>query len=152
MRIRAARGDDFDDVTRLLEELGRPHVSAGVRDECFGVFESQVIDPDCHHIVCEDDEGRIVGFCAIHFRSRLNHATQEVWIPDLIVTESARMRGVGRALMEEAERRARERGCHALVLESGYRRAEAHHLYRQLQMRDFGKQFAKALAPARRSA
>ena len=143
MRIRAARGDDYEQVTELLEELGRPHVSAGLRPDCFAIFESQVIAPDSHHIVCEDDEGRVVGFCSIHFRSRLNHPTQEAWVPDLIVTEASRMRGIGRALLEEAERRARERGCHALVLESSYQRAEAHHLYRRFQMRDTGKQFAK---------
>jgi len=143
MRIRAARGDDYEQVTQLLEELGRPHVSAGLRPDCFAIFESQVIAPDAHHIVCEDDEGHVVGFCSIHFRGRLNHPTQEAWIPDLIVTESSRMRGIGRALLEEAERRARERGCHTLVLESGYQRAEAHHLYRRFQMRDAGKQFAK---------
>ena len=145
MLIRAARGDDFEDVTRLLEELGRPRVPPSVRDECFAVFESQVIDPDSHHIVCEDDSGHVVGFCSIHFRTRLNHTTFEAWVPDLIVTESARMRGIGRALLEEVERRARERDCHALVLESAYRRAEAHHLYREFQMRDLGKQFAKVL-------
>lgn len=150
MRIRAARGDDFDEVTRLLEELGRPHVSAGVRADCLAVFESQVVDPNSHHIVCENDEGHVVGFCSIHFRARLNHPTQEAWVPDLIVGEESRMRGIGRALLEEAERRARERGCHALTLESAYRRAEAHHLYRQFQMRDNGKQFAKPLVPGER--
>jgi (aminoalkyl)phosphonate N-acetyltransferase len=146
MRIRAARGDDFEAVTRLLEELGRPRVTEATRADCRAIFEAQVIDPDCHHIVCEDDAGDVVGFCALQFRPRLNHPSFEAWVPDLIVDEHVRMRGVGRALLEETERRARERGCHALVLESGYRRAEAHHLYRQLQMRDFGKQFAKDLA------
>ena len=48
-------------------------------------------------------------------------------------------------LLEEAQRRARERGCHAIAAESGYRRAEAHHLYRTFRMRDEGKFFRKQL-------
>ncbi|GAC1321774.1 MAG: hypothetical protein NVSMB25_15930 [Thermoleophilaceae bacterium] len=148
MRIRAARGDDFDSVTGLLELLGRPPVRSRRRDDTFAVFEKQVVDPNSHHMVCEDDTGTVTGFCALHFRARLNRLTEEAWIPDLIVAEAARRHGIGEALLAEAERRARDRGCHALVLESGYRRAEAHHLYRQIGMRDEGKFFRKDFDPS----
>lgn len=148
MRVRAARRDDFEAVTRLLELLGRPLVPDAAEDDCRAVYEEQITDPRTHHIVAEDSSG-IVAFASLHFRSRLNHPTEEGWIPDLIVGEDARRKGVGRALLEEAERRARERGCHRLQLESGYRRAEAHHMYRQFQMRDDGKYFVKALGPGR---
>jgi len=87
-----------------------------------------------------------VGFCAVHFRERVNHPTDEAWVPDLIVAERARRRGIGAALLDEVERRARARECHAIALESGYQRAEAHHLYRTFHMRDTGKQFYKPLA------
>jgi GNAT superfamily N-acetyltransferase len=144
MRVRAARRDDFEAVTRLLEELGRPTVSAATEADCRAVYDKQIFDPDSHHILAEDEHG-VIAFASIHFRARLNHPTEEVWIPDLIVTERARRRGVARALLEEAERRASERGCHAMELESAYFRAEAHHLYRQFKMRDLGKSFYKAI-------
>ncbi len=150
MRLRAARGDDFDAVTSLLVALGRVGVTAVTRDDCFAVYEQQVIDPNSHHMVCEDDGGNVVAFCSLHFRPRLNRASDEAWVPDLVVEESARRAGIGRALIEEAERRARARGCHALALESGYRRAEAHHLYRGFGMRDEGKFFRKDLGPSER--
>jgi len=150
MRIRAARREDFDGVTALLEELGRPQVTATTREESRAVYEQQVLDPDNHHLVAEDDAGGLVAFCSLHFRGRLNWPTPEAWVPDLLVAERARRAGLGRALLEEAQRRARERGCHALQLESGYQRAEAHHLYRQFGMRDVGKSFHKRLhVPAR---
>ena len=41
------------------------------------------------------------------------------------------------------------RGCHALTLESGYQRAEAHHMYRQFRMRDVGKSFYKLMRETR---
>jgi GNAT superfamily N-acetyltransferase len=144
VKVRAARRDDFEAVTALLEELGRPLVPHAVEDDCRAVYEAQILDPDTHHIVVEGPSG-LVAFASLHFRSRLNHPTEDAWVPDLIVTESARRQGIGRMLLEEAERRATERGCHGMTLESGYRRAEAHHMYRQFGMRDDGKYFVKAL-------
>ncbi len=142
MRIRAARRDDFEAVTRLLEELGRPLVTAETEADCRAVFETQVFDPDSHHIVAEGSSG-IVAFASLHFRKRLNHPDEEAWVPDLIVTEGARRQGLGRALLDEIEQKARDRGCHRIELESGYKRAEAHHMYRQFGMRDDGKYFIK---------
>jgi GNAT superfamily N-acetyltransferase len=144
MRIRAARRDDFEAVTRLLEELGRPAVTHATEADCRAVYEKQVFEPDCHHIVAEDERG-VVAFASAYFRPRLNHPTEEVWVADLIVAESARRRGIGRALLEEIEQRARDRGCHMIELESAYFRAEAHHMYRQFKMRDVGKSFDKEL-------
>jgi GNAT superfamily N-acetyltransferase len=148
VRVRAARRDDFEDVTRLLELLGRPQVPPATAADCRAVFEEQITDPRAHHVVAEDASG-VVAFASVHFRSRLNHPTEEAWVPDLIVAEEARRKGIGRALLDEVERRARERGCHRIALESGYNRAEAHHMYRRFHMRDGGKSFTKELSVAR---
>ena len=145
MRVRAASRADFEAVTALLELLGRPKVTDATREDCRAVFEEQVVDPNAHHIVAEDEEGRVVGFCSLHFRERLNFPTEEAWVPDLIVTDSARRRGIAAVILAEVERRARARDCHAIQLESGYQRAEAHHLYRQAHYRDAGKSFYKPL-------
>jgi GNAT superfamily N-acetyltransferase len=145
MRVRPASRGDFESVTALLEGLGRPVVTDATRDDCLAIFEEQVVDPDAHHIVAEEDRGAIVGFCSLHFRERLNFPTLEAWVPDLFVAEHARMKGVAKAMLDEVEARARARECHAIALESGYQRAEAHHLYRRFNMRDQGKYFYKPL-------
>jgi PhnO protein len=143
--IRQARGDDFEAVTALLEGLGRPRVTDATRDDARAVFRSQVVDPASHHLVAEDEAGELVAVCSLHFRTRLNQTTEEAWVPDLFVAEHARLRGIAFALLEEAERRARERGCWHLTLESGHQRAEAHALYRRFRMRDAGRSFSKLL-------
>jgi GNAT superfamily N-acetyltransferase len=145
--IRAARSDDFEAVTALLEALGRERVTDETRETCRAVFREQVVDPSAHHMVVEDRRGQIVGFCSLHFRMRLNYVAEEAWIPDLYVQETVRREGIGLALLEEAERRALARGCWLLTLESGHQRAEAHDLYRRFRMRDAGRYFAKRLAP-----
>ena len=160
--MRAARRDDFDAVTALLEKLGRAAVTDATREDARAVYHQQVIDPNAHHLVVEDAEGNLVAFCSLHFRTRLNYPTEEAWIPDLIVedenaearrtflAEHARSQGIAMALLEEAERRALDRGCWHLTLESGHQRAEAHALYRRFRMRDAGRYFSKPLAPDER--
>ena len=145
MTVRAARGDDYDRVHALLELLGRPALTEGTALDARAIYERQVHDPDTHHLVAEDAGGRVVGFCSLHFRRRLNHATEEAWIPEVFVLESARGTGVASSMLDEAERRARDRGCHALVTEAEYRDAVAHDLFRRRRMRDAGKVFRKAL-------
>jgi ribosomal protein S18 acetylase RimI-like enzyme len=141
--IRAAGPDDFDAVTALLEELGRPAVID--RETCQRVYVRDLGDPETAYLIAEDAERRIVGFCSLHFRSRLNQVTREAWIPDLIVTESARSQKVGRALLSEAEKRARERGCHQLRLESAHWRTDAHRFYRDFGLTDDALAFGERL-------
>ena len=58
-------------------------------------------------------------------------------MPDLVVAESARGTGAGRALLEEAERRARERGCWGMTLESANWRDSSHAFYEHVGWSDW---------------
>jgi len=145
MKVRSAEPRDFDAITELLEKLGRNSVTDQTRDRCREIYAAQLSDPAADHLVAEDDEGEVVGFCSLHFRKRLNYTTPEAWVPDLIVSEGLRRTGIGKALLEHAERRAIERGCWGLSLESAYHRVEAHRFYAAFGMRDAGKSFHKLL-------
>ncbi len=145
MKVRSAEPRDFDAVTGLLEALGRDPVTDETRDRCREVYAAQVSDPTADHLVAEDADGVVVGFCSLHFRKRLNHTTPEAWVPDLIVAEQVRGMGIGKALLAHAERRAIERSCWALSLESAHHRLEAHRFYGAFGMRDMGKAFRKLL-------
>ncbi len=147
MRVRPAEAGDFERVTALLEELGRARVTDETSDAVRALYDRHLQDDAAAHLVAEDDDG-VIAFCSLHFRDRLNHPTPDAWIPDLIVTESARRRGAARSLLEEAERIARERGCWQLTLESGYARRLAHRLYVSHGMTDAGKYFTKSLGPS----
>ena len=145
MEIREARPDDWLAVAALLAELGRPDVLAGVdiephREE----YEVYLERPDTVALVAEDD-GQIVGFVDMDYRERLNFSSPQAWIPDLIVTESARSRGAGKALLAACEERARRRGCFALSLESANWRERAHAFYEREGMKHVSASFAKLL-------
>ena len=151
MKVRLADTGDFEPVSELLEELGRAEVTDQTREACRAIFHEHVVGGDAAHLVAED-AGEVVGFCSLHFRERLNFPTPEAWVPDLIVTQRARRRGAARALLEEAERRAQDRNCWQLALESAYPRTEAHSLYEAVGMDDVGKAFKKGLRQRSRSA
>jgi GNAT superfamily N-acetyltransferase len=145
MNVRSAEPRDFDAVTRLLEELGRATVTDETRDRCREIYASQVSDPTADHLVAENDDGEIVGFCSLHFRNRLNHPTPQAWVPDLIIRDSLRRTGIGQALLDHAEQRAIDRGCWEITLESAHHRREAHRFYAAFGMRDAGLFFRKLL-------
>jgi GNAT superfamily N-acetyltransferase len=145
MTVRPAERRDFPLVSALLEELGRATVTDATRDECRAIFERHLDDPMAAHLVAYEGDGRVVGFCSLHYRERLNFATPDAWVPDLIVTAAARRAGAGWALLSEAERLARERGCWQLTLESANHRTDAHRLYLAFGMEDAGKMFRKPL-------
>jgi GNAT superfamily N-acetyltransferase len=145
MKVRSAEPRDFEAVTALLEVLGRKQVTDETRDRCREVYAAQVSDPTADHLVAENDDGEIVGFCSLHFRNRLNHTTPQAWVPDLIVAEGLRRTGIGQALLGHAEQRAIERGCWDITLESAHHRREAHRFYGDFGMRDAGLYFHKLL-------
>jgi len=72
------------------------------------------------------------------FRTRLNWTLKELWACDLLVTESARGYGAGRALMNDLVVRARRASCRRITLESGHSRHAAHHIHKSLGFEDRG--------------
>lgn len=140
LNIRPATSADFEAVTALLAELGRPAPTPASLEPLRQVYEAYMARTDAAPHVAEAD-GEVVGFVSLEFRSRLNWKTVEAWIPDLIVTERARSTGAGKALLQQAFAIARERGCHRLSLESGHARQIAHQFYRLQGMKEAGLYF-----------
>jgi GNAT superfamily N-acetyltransferase len=129
VEVREARASDWPAVSALLAELGRPDVRGREdEDEHRRAFESYLERPDATAFVAID-EGEAVGFIDLEFRRRLNFSTPQAWVPDLVVAEGSRSRGAGKALLEAALERARERGCWSLELESAVWRERAHAFY-----------------------
>jgi GNAT superfamily N-acetyltransferase len=127
MIVRPMREEDAAEVARLCRQLGYP-CSA---DDA--VRRLSTIAPDESHCayVAEASDGRIVGWVHV-FGSKLLISDHTAEIGVLVVEATNRGQGVGRALMDHAERWARTRGCTEIWLRSHVRREDAHAFYTQL--------------------
>ncbi len=72
-------------------------------------------------------------------------AVRKLYVDDLVTSASLRSRGVGAALLEELEKRAREAGCSVLDLDSGVQRYAAHRFYLRQRFNINAHHFTKQL-------
>jgi GNAT superfamily N-acetyltransferase len=130
VRVRKAVPSDWPSVNSLLVELGRPDARATPRKDAVGrsAFERYLERRDSVAFVAES-AGGVIGFIDVDLRRWLSLPGVEAWIPDLIVTEHARGRGVGSALLRQAEDFARAKRCWGMALESANWREAAHGFY-----------------------
>jgi GNAT superfamily N-acetyltransferase len=70
---------------------------------------------------------------------------RKLYVDDLVTATTARGRGVGKALLDELERRARAAGCTVLDLDSGVQRHDAHRFYLRERMHISSHHFTKRL-------
>ena len=111
-----------EDLFPVLQEL-RPHLTAA---SFAAVYEEG--HPQGLRFTAAYEDGRCVGVAG--WRIMATTATlRKLYVDDLVTTESERSHGVGRALLSELTRRARAAGCHALDLDSGVHRPDAHRFY-----------------------
>jgi GNAT superfamily N-acetyltransferase len=129
--------DDFEATTRLLAELGRPAPTDEKLPALRRTYSQHVGRSDTGSLLATLD-GQAVGFVSLEFRQPFFTLTPQAWIPDLLVTEAARGRDIGAALLDRAFTEAQRRGAYAAALESGHQRAVAHRLYLAAGMRDVG--------------
>ena len=126
MTLRPATNDDAEAIAALFTDEGYP---AGPSD--IATRLTRFGPPDAAVIVAEHD-GALLGFIAVHALPRFEHGDSIVRILALVVDAGARERGVGRALIAEAERMGAARGAAFVELTAGHHRPDARHLYESL--------------------
>jgi GNAT superfamily N-acetyltransferase len=124
--LREAVETDAERLATLLTDEGYP---AGASDLAARI--ARFSTPDSRVTVAEA-AGEVVGFIAFHLVPRFETDDRFVRIVALVVDPGVRERGVGRLLMTDAERVAREAGAAYLEITAGHHRPEARQLYESL--------------------
>ena len=138
--LRVAMPADADDVARLLIEMGYP---CEIDDALERI--GAILDNDRQVVVVARRDGAVCGLIALAFMYYLPLGTTTCRVNALVVTATAQGLGIGRALLKEAERRARAGGAARIELASGSQRTEAHAFYRACGYSDGTVRFVKSL-------
>lgn len=140
--IRPLAASDGDAVTQLITEFGPQRTPAPERMEAvlraFADHAAHVAAGSAASTVAELD-GEPVGVCTLEWQQPFWSDEIHAWLPDLVVAERARRRGIGRALVADALTRAHAAGATQLTLESGRTRTPAQALYRSLGFEETGR-------------
>jgi GNAT superfamily N-acetyltransferase len=151
--IRRATVEDWPQVAGLLVELGRDVSPSASANPSYVIrFGGHLALRESRTLVADELGGRLLGFLDLEFRQRLGHPRPQAWVNDLVVTESERGRGIGTALMNEAEILARGRGCFRMSLETSAWREATHRFYENAGWTDNGTWFVKLLDESKGSA
>jgi GNAT superfamily N-acetyltransferase len=141
--VRRASQSDLGALLSLYEELaGRKTTAApGDRDRAEPLLEEILADPRRELAVALLD-GQLVGTADLLLVPNLTHAC-EPWaiVENVIVANTSRRSGVGRALMGHLLELARTAGCCKLQLMSGKHRTQAHEFYRALGLQAVAEGF-----------
>ena len=113
------------DAATLIAEGDAAMLAVYPPEEIFSLTPAELAAPNVIFLVCRD-KGRPAGCVALV--DEMEHGV----IKRLYVREAARGRGVGTALMAEAEAQARDIGLTRLKLETGPALAAAVGLYRRI--------------------
>lgn len=148
--IRKARMNDTDRIIELLCQLRRPEPRNEQDVKHFAklvqtyISEKKVKNKTMMILVAEVD-AKVVGMISLVFLPRLNRITPEAWIPDFIIDQDCRNRGIGKELLENCISIARKEKCWRIRLETGLSRKHAQRFYKMMQMEPFALAFMLSL-------
>jgi GNAT superfamily N-acetyltransferase len=143
--IRSAKMKDADRIIELVSELGRPEPKNEEEIKHFArLIQNYISEKDKMMLVAEIDS-KVVGMISLVFLPRLNRSKPEAWIPDFIVDQDYRNKGIGRELLKKCIGIAKREKCWRVRLETGLSRKDAQRFYKMMKMKPFALAFMLSL-------
>ena len=144
--IRESNYDDIPSLLELLYELGRPKLHQDGDSEKFEkLLKNYIQENDKKILVAQINNSKIIGMISMVFLPRLNQNTLELYIPELIISQNYRSKGIGKKLINFSINLGKEKKCHRMRLESGNQRVESHKFYKHLGFENSSIFFTKNL-------
>ena len=140
LTIRDARADDAAAIAELLGQLGYSATGGAVVDR----LERLLIVGD--RVVVADLDGTVAGLAHMQVSPAIEYERPAAKLAALVVDESRRGEGIGRALVAAIEDEARLRGCELLYVTTSERREDAHAFYEHMGLEHTGRRYSRALS------
>jgi PhnO protein len=125
MEIRFAIPDDFEAVYAFINELEDEIMDVQIQKK---IFTQNLSNPDIVYLLAFSD-GKSIGFLSLHIQNLLHHGAPIGEIQEMYVSKEARSLGVGKLLVDEIKRIAKQRQIPQLEVTSGFKREDAHRFY-----------------------
>lgn len=137
LRVRNARMSDAEGIAVLSGQLGYPSSTAEVRRRL-----RKLLGDRNHAIwVAELDGGPVAGWIHV-FVHQVLESKRDAEIGGLVIDETFRGHGAGKALVARAEHWARSRGLKSVYVRSNVIRQSAHLFYQRLGYKIIKTQYA----------
>lgn len=147
LELRPARPDEEDAVLALVgaDPITRGRVPGPwpTRRQRDGL--RRILAAEEHELLVAVRDGAVVGVLQLSYLPEFARDGDRAQLETVHVAEAERGRGTGRALVEHALLRARERGCGLAQLTSGTFRPDAHRFYEALGFEGTHVGFKRAL-------
>ena len=137
--LRQAKANDAQELAQLVTDLGYPVDSA----ELWSRIEK--MPSGSYETLVALMENKVAGFVGLVTLPVYEHPKPIGWILALCVSPQYRRKGVGAALIQEAEKYYRAQGVTDIRLHSGMQRGEAHEFYEKMGFDKSGYRFKKKL-------
>jgi ribosomal protein S18 acetylase RimI-like enzyme len=140
LMVREALPRDGAAIAALVTELGFPNGEKEITKRLPALRKAG--EPP---LIAEESE--VIGCLTWHVTPALHRPRPVGRVTMMVVTKKARGRGVGKALLEEAEARLRAAGCGLVEVTSNIELGGAHEFYRRRGFERTSYRFAKKLEP-----
>ena len=118
--------DDLDKVYELMNILYEGKLKY---DRFKSIYKLKLLDKNSYYIVAIENSN-IVGVLTSELQEKLHRERLQLFIEDLIVEESKRNNGIGKALIENAINFAKDNNCEVVELTSYKDNIRAHKFYK----------------------
>ena len=145
IKIREARKEDRISIIPILMQSSKMHFKNRLdifKDKTESETEEEVKEilenNDIKMLVAENESLEICGVLICQIKSIENHKNlkdaKRLWIDDIVVTEKQRNKGIGRILIEEAQKIAQKNNCQRIELNVWNFNTDAIKFYEKLGM------------------
>ena len=132
--IRPAKETDIPRLLELYRQLSfnPEEYKVPPLKDCQRVFKEMAKVPGYSLLVAEEN-GEVIGTTVLAILPGMAHGTSSFAVVEyVVVDETRRSQGIGKALMDYCKDLAKEAGCYKIMLTSDKRRDRAHKFYRSL--------------------
>lgn len=132
---------DLPAVLRLYSQLGEDDGRVLSLEEARDIYRRMLTYPD-YNIYLAEHHGEPVGTFALLVMDNLGHlGARSAILEDVVVNQEYRGQGIGKIMMEFANRLCRDKGCYKMSFSSNRNREAAHRFYESLGFRKHGFSF-----------